>query len=244
MEYKVLASGSKGNATIIKTGNTTLLIDCGTTKKYLQSAFDELGINLIDLDAVLITHTHKDHVSQIKMFVDANVPIYALGAIKDYDINFLDDINYIGDFEIEVLKTSHDTSFSCGFILKNKRTKLIYMTDTGYISKRNIEKMHNGDYYILESNHDVEMLMATNRPTYVKQRIISDKGHLCNEDSANYLEQMIGDDTKEVILAHISQEGNDVACIREAFRKLIHDNPQIEWKLAKQNEIVCGGSDD
>ena len=113
-----------------------------------------------------------------------------------------------GVFDVLTLKTSHDASDPIGFVISSQNEKLLYMTDTGYVSQKNRQYMQNLDYYIIESNHDIEMLMATKRPMFLKNRILNDKGHLNNEYSAHLMCEMIGDNTKEIVLAHLSQEAN------------------------------------
>lgn len=124
----------------------------------------------------------------------------------------------------------------------NKET-LLYMTDTGYVSQKNMKYMCNLDYYIFESNHDVEMLMATKRPLFLKNRIYGDKGHLNNEYSANVMVQIIGDRTKEICLAHLSQEANTKEKALQTYHQVFDEN-QIEFrniKVASQVDVVSGG---
>ena len=107
-----------------------------------------------------------------------------------------------------MLPLSHDAAHTVGYVIEAGGEKLVYITDTGYIRNDVKERIVNADYYIFESNHDIEMLMQTNRPVYIKQRIINDSGHLNNEDSARVLSEVIGERTREIVQAHISQEGN------------------------------------
>lgn len=208
MKAALLASGSKGNCCLIKHKGTQLIIDCGTTKRYLNECFDRLQYDPAQADALLITHTHKDHVAQLKQF--AHLPVYAWAKLEREDQQVIEPFQTfaIGGIQIEVLPLSHDAEHTIGFVLEADGEKLVYITDTGYIRGDVKERIVNADYYIFESNHDVEMLMQTSRPVYVKQRIINDYGHLNNEDSARILREVIGERTKEIVLAHISQEGN------------------------------------
>ena len=114
----------------------------------------------------------------------------------------------IKDMEIDVIKTSHDTEDSVGYIVSNNNKSVVYITDTGYINKKYFELLHNRNVYIFESNHDIEMLNNGKYPFELRQRILSDKGHLSNYDSAKYLSKFIGSDTKKIILAHLSEENN------------------------------------
>lgn len=208
MKYALLASGSKGNCCVIEHHNTQIVIDCGSTKRYLTQSFEQLELDYKTSDAILITHTHQDHVAQIKMFND--IPTYATQEIVTDNLFHIEPFEKINckDFSITVLPMSHDCENTVGYVMECDEGKMVYITDTGYIKNEVKPFIQNADYYVFESNHDIEMLMGTNRPVYIKQRIINDNGHLCNDDAANILSEVIGENTKEIVLAHISQEGN------------------------------------
>ena len=145
----------------------------------------------------------------------------------------------INDLEVKTFKTSHDASDSLGFILKNNNQELVYITDTGYINSKNHELLKNKDCYIIESNHDVSMLMNNpHYPHHIKIRILSDKGHLSNGATANYLEKFIGSNTKYIILAHISETNNTkelaLETTKEALAKTAY-SPKIV--VASQEEL-------
>ena len=192
----------------MKDGNTELIIDCGTTKRYLNHCFERLSYQYQNADALLVTHTHKDHVSQLKMFDE--IPAFSCAKLERNEVNYVNAYERIRikDFDITILPMSHDCEGTIGFVIEGAFGKMVYVTDTGYIRKDVMPYIMNADYYVFESNPNIEMLMQTSRPVFVKQRIINDMGHLCNEDSAYILSQVIGDKTKEIVLAHISQEGN------------------------------------
>lgn len=208
MRIDLLASGSKGNACLVRDGSTCILIDCGTTKKYLCDAIAKVGSCVDEIDAVLITHDHSDHISQIRTFKEHAV--YAPVEIPDVDVFHVEPEK---PFVIETLKVmpialSHDAFHTTGYILENGREKLVYITDTGYVAQRYLPLLKGADYIVMESNHDVDLLMQTRRPQYIKARIVSDSGHLCNEDCADLLTKIVTKNTKSVFLAHISREGN------------------------------------
>lgn len=245
MKFALLASGSKGNCCLIKDDTTEIIIDCGTTKRYLKECFTSLQYDYTKADALLITHTHTDHVSQLNMFKE--LPAFSCAQLKREDANYVQpyDTLCIGDFKITVLPMSHDCDGTVGYVIENEDTKMVYVTDTGYIRDDVKSYIENADYYVFESNHNIEMLMQTRRPVYVKQRIINDYGHLCNEDSAYVLSQVIGERTKEIVLAHISEEGNHRqlaadTLINQLKRK---DLPceQLSIYAAEQFGIYVGG---
>ena len=245
MKFALLASGSKGNCCLIKTGSTQLIIDCGTTKRYLNDCFARIQYDYHKADALLVTHTHKDHVSQLKMF--EMLPAFSCVKLDREDAHSLrpyDKIR-IKELDITVLPMSHDCEGTIGFVLEGEFGKMVYVTDTGYIRQDVMPYLINADYYVFESNHDIEMLMQTSRPVFVKQRIINDYGHLCNEDSAHVLTQVIGDKTKEIVLAHISQEGNHRqlavdTLVKELKRKNL-SSAQLRIHAAEQFGIYVGG---
>ncbi len=245
MKFALLASGSKGNCCLIKDETTNLMIDCGTTKRYLNGCFERLNYDYQKADALLITHTHKDHVSQLRMF--DQLPAFSCAELEKEDANHVRpyDRLRIGSFSITVLPMSHDCEGTIGFVIETQQEKMVYVTDTGYIRQDVMPYLANADYYVFESNHDIEMLMQTSRPVFVKQRIINDYGHLCNEDSANILSQVIGDRTKEIVLAHISQEGNhrQLAADTLIHRLKQKDLPceRVSIYAAEQFGIYVGG---
>lgn len=215
MKVIVLSSGSKGNTTFVETDNTKILIDCGNTCKYICQKLASINVKPKDIDAILISHTHVDHIKGLQVFLHKfNTKVYMtqkmqpeLSYIENY--KFINSNNFnIKDITIDIIKTSHDASDSHGFILTNNNSSMVYVTDTGYINVKYHEILKNRNLYIFESNHDVEMLSNSNYPFQLRKRILSDKGHLSNYDSAKYLSEFIGDNTKYIMLAHLSKENN------------------------------------
>ena len=215
MKVIVLSSGSKGNTTYIESTNTKILIDAGNTSKYILEKFEKYNIDPKSIDAILITHTHVDHIKGLPILLKKINPcVYITEKMKpqmeyleNYYIIDKETIN-IKDLSIEVIKTSHDTEDSVGYIINENEKSVVYITDTGYINKKYYDTLKNKDMYIMESNHDVEMLNNSSYPFATRQRILSDKGHLSNYDSAKYLSKFIGDKTKYILLAHLSEENN------------------------------------
>lgn len=215
MKVIVLSSGSKGNTTYIETEKSKILIDAGNTCKYILNKLETHNIDPASIDAILITHTHTDHIKGLPTLLKKINPcVYItekmypyMEYLENYQI-IKDDLFKIKDILVEVIKTSHDTEDSVGYIINNKNKSVVYITDTGYINKRYYDILKNKDIYIMESNHDIEMLNNSSYPFATRQRILSDKGHLSNYDSAKYLSKFIGDKTKYILLAHLSEENN------------------------------------
>ncbi len=243
MKYHVLASGSKGNSCVIQSGDITLLIDCGMTQKYLKASFLELNINYEALNGLLITHDHSDHTKQLRMF--RNLDIYSPSEI-DFEYTHVEPYEAfsIGHLLITPLKTSHDADASVGYVIYDGQTKLIYITDTGYIREQDYELLYDAHHYVLESNHDPSLLMKTNRPYYLKQRILSDSGHLSNDKAGHALSQLVTSNTRSITLAHMSLEANTEAIALKTVMDYLDriDTTRVLIQVAKQFEIVSGGN--
>lgn len=247
MLVSVLASGSKGNCTLVETSKHKILIDAGTNVKYIEEKLKENNVLLKDIDYILLSHTHTDHTSALNNLIKKYEPTIIMTELMFADLKFLDNYDHImiifddlemDGFKIESIKTSHDTSDSRGFIITEGACSVVQITDTGYLNQKYFNKLKNKNVYIMESNHDVEMLMHGKYPKWLKSRVLSDVGHLSNESSSYYLSKLIGPDTKEIILAHLSEENNAPSIALETIRNTFADNNIDFDKIiaAKQNE--------
>ncbi len=216
MIVKVLSSGSKGNSTYIESGKTKILIDAGITYQRINAELEAIKKNVYELDAVFISHQHHDHIGGVQsLFKKIDSPIFVKKElekevkklVKDDLVNVIEDGIEIGDLKITLFNNSHDVPNS-GYIVDDGKETLVYITDTGYINRKNIDITKNKSIYLIESNHDEEMLMNGSYPYMLKQRVLSDTGHLSNKSATSYLKKVIGPNTKYVILAHISENNN------------------------------------
>lgn len=243
MRIVVLASGSSGNVTFVENKDTRILIDAGKSCHYIETKLKDIGIDPYTINAILITHTHNDHINGIKTFYKKYKPcIYIMPKALPVLNNILEEnFNYqyfssttkIDNFSIDIIKTSHDVPDSVGFIINDI---LVYITDTGYLNKKLLPKLSNKKIYIMESNHDMEMLMNGNYPHYLKQRIWSDEGHLSNEASSHYLKELIGKDTNHIVLAHLSENNNTKDKALETLLGIIDTRKDLNITVAEQNE--------
>lgn len=248
MIVHVLSSGSKGNSSLIESGNTKILIDLGTTTAYIEKELAKLNINLEDINAILISHIHSDHIKGLKQFIKKyKTIVYATEKLSlllqkeigDFEYKLYEDKKAtIGDLNINIIKTSHDAGESVGFIITDNKSSMVHITDTGFINSKYHEILKNKNLYVFESNHDVKMLREGPYPYYLQQRVLSDKGHLSNEQASNYLCKFIGKDTKKIVFAHISEKNNSEEKVIETFNNKLEKN-NIKFNnisIARQNE--------
>ena len=246
MRFEVLSSGSKGNTTYIETNSTKIIIDMGNSCKYVVEKLNLLGIDPNDIDAIMLTHIHTDHINGLKTFLKKyNIKVYLASSMLNY-LPFISnyfiiddsiDSLVIGDVNIDVIRTSHDVEDSFGYVVNNLDKSVVYITDTGYINQRYFNLLKNRNAYVFESNHDVEMLTNGRYPFELRQRILSDKGHLSNYDSAKYLASFIGDNTKYIILAHLSEENNTVSLAHNTLIMRL-DKSKIDYSDIKIVEAL------
>ena len=231
LEIINICSGSSGNSTIIKNDTTNILIDCGGLITDIKKALKNYCNN--NIDALLITHNHNDHIKNLERFKD--IKIYG----KDLSVAHqkIDQHSkfYINDIIVESIPLSHDTT-TLGYIITFKKYKIVYITDTGYLNKAVIQRIKDATHIIIEANYDVEMLMNSNRPLYLKQRILSDKGHLSNEDTYNILQEVISKKTIMVWLAHVSKECNDNELIKNNIIDKLNEINNIDYKILSHKE--------
>lgn len=243
MRICVLASGSKGNSCYIESEQTKILIDIGLNCLTIEKKLKEKNINPDEIEAIFITHTHKDHIEGLRVFNKKHKAKAYLTEIMYKELNqeltnyeYISEQTKIKDITITAIKTSHDAEDSNGYIIEDDKTSVVYITDTGYINIKNHKLLKNKTMYILESNHDVEMLMNNpNYPYHIKQRILGDKGHLSNKDSAYYLKKFIGSDTRHIILAHLSEHNNTDELALKTINETIENN-DIDIRIARQEK--------
>lgn len=251
MKIKVLASGSKGNCTYIETGESKILIDVGITYKKVKSLLEEENIIVSDINGILITHTHKDHIVGLSSLIKKNdVKVY----IKDchYDVikNIIPQENIfivedyllaIGELNIEYLKMSHDEG-CFAFIIGDNDKQIFYVTDTGYINKKYLDKIKNMDMYLIEANHNEVMLMEGPYPNILKRRVISDSGHMSNKYAAKILTDVVGPRTENIILMHISENNNTeetaLSEVEEELNKVLYNGSLIAAKQYEALEMI------
>ncbi|WP_273365678.1 MBL fold metallo-hydrolase [Alicyclobacillus herbarius] len=225
LEFSVLASGSSGNALYIRTAEVRVLLDAGISGRQLRERLRAAAsADWGELDAVLVTHEHVDHVRGLRQVVKScAAPVYAtegtwhqVAAGLESDLTDADrrqtvragEAFVIGDLKVTPFAVSHDAEEPVAFRFDTGGESLAVVTDLGYMSDGIKAVIQGCDAYVLETNHDVEMLRAGRYPWSVKRRILGDKGHLSNEDAAYALLDVLAEKPTQVYLAHLSQENN------------------------------------
>ena len=246
MNIYVLNSGSRGNATLFEDDGHLYLIDMGVPLFVLKEGLEKLNHKMIDIEAMFLTHEHYDHTKGIQ-YLDP-LPIYTTKGTWDAP-NVVEITPYksfkINNLTVTPVSLSHDVVDPVGFIFENKEEKFVYITDTGYIPSKTLDYLANADYYVMESNYDYKMLLNCGRPMSLVRRISSETGHLSNKDSARYMVNLIGEKTKQIILAHISLESNShevaLATYEKIFKKAHISLDKIQIICADQFEMTLGG---
>lgn len=252
IETAVLASGSKGNATYIRAGNYSVLIDAGLSAKKLEARMAALDIKPKSLDALLVTHEHKDHIKGVGVLSRRyGLPIYAndatwgaaeadLGKIKAENIRVFSEDFIIGDLNFTPYSISHDAADPVGYVCKIKDKKIVLATDTGIVNKEIISHLKGADFFVLESNHDLEMLMTGKYPYFLKNRIRGKEGHLSNDDTAALLPQILTDNFPVVVLSHLSEKNNNP---KVAYITVMNALKEAGYKVGEDLRLGCASQE-
>lgn len=233
MQIHIIASGSTGNAALMLFGNRKILIDAGISARRIEQGLAAVGTHPADLDAILITHEHSDHVKGIQVLTKRHrVPVYTRPATWEAipggdkipgdcrrDLGeYLD----MGPVKIVPFATSHDAVDPVGFCLYYRNTKWVLATDLGEVTPGISEALAYADLAILESNHDPEMLQTGPYPAFLKQRIRSRQGHLSNQQAGQILAQIPRQNVMQVFLAHLSQQNNHPHLAERTVSEVLH----------------------
>lgn len=219
-----IASGSSGNCIYVGSDATHLLIDAGISGRRIEEGAAGLGLKLAEIDGVFITHEHADHISGLGVLARKyGIPIYgtsgtlqalrrtsSLGKIEDSLLHTIcaDEKCTIKDMSLYPMRISHDAAEPVAYRVSHDKKKIGILTDLGCYNDYTIACMQDLDVLYLEANHDIHMLQAGPYPYYLKQRILSDRGHLSNDSSGRLLSELLNDHLKAVVLGHLSRENN------------------------------------
>jgi len=219
MQIHVLASGSSGNATLFKFEDANILVDAGISARRIKNALAEVDTAVEDLDGILITHEHSDHISGLATLVKKyRLPIYArpeawrqMASYKQLAPeccrNFYQSMDF-GSVKVEAFSTSHDAADPVGYNFYEKDRKYSLATDLGFVTDGVKKALAGSDGMVLETNHDLDMLRNGSYPWHLKRRILSNRGHLSNVEAGRTLAGVDLGKNCQVFLAHISKENN------------------------------------
>jgi phosphoribosyl 1,2-cyclic phosphodiesterase len=235
VSVSVLASGSRGNSTVIESSRTRILVDAGISCRETFKRLKTIGVDPLTLSAILITHEHSDHVSGLAVLAKKlNVPVFMTGAthqawaraLRDEagELPQLDKLEIfsagcsfqIQDVTVTAFTTPHDAADPVGFTFRTDGVKIAIATDLGYMPASVCDHLRKCDVLVVESNHDLEMLRVGPYPWSVKQRVMSRVGHLSNESLAQFLAGDYDKSASYIVLAHLSEQNNHPAVARKA----------------------------
>ncbi len=219
-KFFMLFSSSKGNSAYIKYGKDEILIDCGASARAIEGSLNQIGTSLKNISAIFITHEHGDHIKGLQTITKHfEMPVFAPKDSCDYlaervDINtrviplLKGDVIDLCNLSLCPVPTPHDSRGSCGFRIKTGDELMGYFTDIGHLSEWVLRGLSGCNRVVIESNHDIDMLKYGDYPDHLKQRILSNFGHLSNAVCANLLPHLVNHGTRSFMLAHLSQENN------------------------------------
>lgn len=248
MDIVFVSLGSRGNATLIRQGDTIIQIDMGRTIKAVREGLKVFDASVQDIQALFITHEHSDHINGLSLY-KGKIPTYAgEGTLENLDEEHTlveGEAVDVGELTVLPFQSSHDAVNPMNFIILGGGKKFGYVTDTGVIKARGLSLLKNCDYLLMESNYGVEELMNGKYPPFLKKRIHGRKGHLSNIDSARYCARLIGPKTKQVFLGHISLDNNTPELARETYLSVLEEKELLREDLqiiaVPQLTLVKGG---
>lgn len=224
MEFGSIASGSSGNCLYIGGGGAKVLVDAGISAKRVVAGLNSLGADGSGIDALLITHEHSDHISGIGVLSRKfHMPIYATGGTiaeikKSKSLGAIEPELFhvitpgmgfqIKDLVVRPFSIPHDARDPVSYTFKENDKKIGIVTDLGYYNKDIIDPLEGSDLLYIEANHDIHMLQVGPYPYYLKQRILGNRGHLCNEVAGQLICSLLHDRLKHIVLGHLSKENN------------------------------------
>ena len=259
MELCSIASGSSGNCIYVGTDATHLLVDVGISGKKTEGGLNSIGQSLTNIDGILITHEHSDHICGLGVLSRKyHIPIYAtcgtINAIKNSssvgkieEELFVpvkaDESFRIKDITVDPMRTSHDAAEPVAYRMKYGNKKIAIATDLGTYNEYTVECLKGMDLLFLEANHDVNMLQVGPYPYQLKRRILGDKGHLSNELSGQLLKRIAHEKLQGVVLGHLSKDNNipelayETVRVELAMGSDIYNEVQFPITVAKRDEV-------
>ena len=220
MQITVFASSSSGNCLLVRSGDTCVLLDAGISMRRMGTALARLGLTWQNIDGVLITHEHSDHISGLKTLLKYHsIPLYAPhtvasrvcgispGAVDCMRVIPVGQPFIIGQMRITAFHTPHDTDESVGYRVEGDGVFAL-ATDMGCVTEEVFSGLSGADTVLIEANHEEELLLNGPYPPQLKRRILSDHGHLSNTSCAGLARRLAENGTRRIVLGHLSKENN------------------------------------
>jgi len=240
-----LSSGSEGNLTYLETEHSRILVDDGLTCKETENRLALLGLSGRDIDAIVLTHEHSDHVKGVNVFCKKfEIPVYAhndvwsnlydkFDKISDKNKKIFTDTFAIKDLIIEPVELPHDVK-CFGYSLKENDKKISILTDLGHTTNNIFNAVKGSSLVYLEANHDINMLKNSEKyPLTLKLRIAGPNGHLSNDSSAEFIEKLVKTGTRQIVLSHLSKENNTPELAFNYISSVLSDKGLIEGENFK-----------
>ncbi|NOX09555.1 MAG: MBL fold metallo-hydrolase [Gammaproteobacteria bacterium] len=249
MRFASLGSGSRGNATLIESGDTLLILDCGFSVKETQRRLARLDIELDQLTAILVTHEHGDHINGVaRLARKCQIPVWVSSGTRvclpDQNIPIIREFNshesfVIGGLQIQPFPVPHDAREPCQFVFSDDVLRLGVLTDVGEITRHICDCLDGCHGLLLECNYDPEMLRTGEYPPSLKKRVAGRFGHLSNEQAAGLLQQIDLQQLQHLVIAHISEKNNTPELAHQALESMmtgmlekitvIHQDEGLGW---------------
>lgn len=257
VKFCSIASGSNGNSIYIGTESTNILIDAGMSGIKIEKGLKEINVDPSNIDAIFITHEHSDHILSAGILSRRhNIPIFAssktwdvmekfnkLGKIKDCNKRYVykEEKCILNDICIRPFEIPHDAVEPMGYSIFAENYKISIATDIGHVTDIIKEHIYDSDVLLIESNHDIEMLQNGSYPYKLKQRVLSDFGHLSNNTTGNLLTEIMSSRLKHIYLGHLSGENNKPKLALDTVTNILEENNISIHKMFKLS-IACRGA--
>ena len=240
MQVSILASGSTGNTSLITTGQHKILMDAGLSGKKIKNLLADVGVDINEIDLAFLSHDHSDHSSGLGVLMrrypkidafantgtwDYLIDTNKIGKLPVEQINTIEpgQTKTLGDLTVTAFATSHDAAEPQYYVFESGGKRVAFLTDTGYVSENVEGEIKDADSYMMEFNYDTMMLREGPYSWSLKQRILSDVGHLSNEEAGQALVDVVTPKTKHIFLAHRSQHNNTEYLAHDTAKEMLVD---------------------
>ena len=244
MRFASLGSGSRGNATLVEVGDTHIMLDCGFSCSEAQKRLARLDLEASDIDAILVTHEHSDHISGVARFsrrfgtpvwmTAGTAAVHKGGELASLHVFSSHQKFSIGEIDIQPFPVPHDAREPCQFVFSSSGIRLGVLTDAGSVTSHMVNALSRSDALLLEFNHDAKMLAEGPYPSSLKHRVGGDYGHLSNQQAVDLLEKLDTSQLQHLVIAHISEKNNCPERVWQALGTLLSDQGVTQIELAEQ----------